>query len=423
MTRPDGRAADELRPISFERDYTEMAAGSCLVTFGRTRVLCTASIDEDVPRWMRGSGKGWVTAEYSMLPGSSPERIDREAAQGQAERAHDRDPAPDRPLAAGRVRHDGARRAPGDRRLRRAPGRRRHPHGAICGGYLALHDALGPARAARRARPTHPLHSFCAAISVGIVDGVPVLDLPYVEDRGRGRHERGDAAPPRGEPLRRGAGHGRGHAPSAAASSTRCWRSPRAGSPRSSRCRRDGGCAADAAAGRCAMTRSARLRLRQPRQGRRDRGHSRAGAVELLPAPGGRARRRRGRRHVRGQRPAEGGRPSARPRACRRSPTTPGSRSTRSAARRACTRPATRARTARTPTTGASCSRELDGVPIERAARFRTVALVCWPDGRELAVEGVCRGHDRRRRTGARRVRLRPDLRAGRGRRPHVRAR
>ena len=82
MTRADGRAVDELRPISFERDYTEMASGSCLVTVGRTRVLCTASIDEDVPRWMRGSGKGWVTAEYSMLPGSSPERVDREAAKG-----------------------------------------------------------------------------------------------------------------------------------------------------------------------------------------------------------------------------------------------------------------------------------------------------------------------------------------------------
>ncbi len=81
MTRPDGRAADELRPIGFERDYTEMAAGSVLVTFGKTRVLCTASIDEDVPRWMRNSGKGWVTAEYSMLPGASPERIDREAAK------------------------------------------------------------------------------------------------------------------------------------------------------------------------------------------------------------------------------------------------------------------------------------------------------------------------------------------------------
>ncbi|MGI9611955.1 MAG: ribonuclease PH, partial [Acidimicrobiales bacterium] len=75
--RPDGRANDELRPVGFERDFTDMADGSVLVSFGRTRVLCTASIDEDVPRWMRNTGKGWVTAEYSMLPGSSPERIRR----------------------------------------------------------------------------------------------------------------------------------------------------------------------------------------------------------------------------------------------------------------------------------------------------------------------------------------------------------
>jgi ribonuclease PH len=82
FTRHDGRQSHELRPVSFERDFTEMAAGSVLVSVGRTRVLCTASIDEDVPRWMKGSGKGWVTAEYSMLPGSSPERVDREAAKG-----------------------------------------------------------------------------------------------------------------------------------------------------------------------------------------------------------------------------------------------------------------------------------------------------------------------------------------------------
>ena len=82
MTRFDGRRPDQLREVRFERDFTEMAAGSVLVSFGRTRVLCTASIDEDVPRWMKGSGKGWVTAEYSMLPGSSPERVDREAAKG-----------------------------------------------------------------------------------------------------------------------------------------------------------------------------------------------------------------------------------------------------------------------------------------------------------------------------------------------------
>src|SRR3954466_5426467 len=82
MSRIDGRADDQLRPVSFERDYTEFAAGSVLVTFGKTRVLCTASVDNDIPRWLKGSGKGWVTAEYSMLPGSSPERVNREAAKG-----------------------------------------------------------------------------------------------------------------------------------------------------------------------------------------------------------------------------------------------------------------------------------------------------------------------------------------------------
>ncbi len=75
--RPDGRRNDELRPFHFERDFTGMADGSCLVTFGRTRVLCTASVGEGVPSWMRNTGRGWVTAEYSMLPGSSPERIRR----------------------------------------------------------------------------------------------------------------------------------------------------------------------------------------------------------------------------------------------------------------------------------------------------------------------------------------------------------
>ena len=78
--RPDGRLPDELRPISFERDYTEMTPGSVLVSFGRTRVLCTASVDDEVPRWMRGRGTGWVTAEYAMLPGSSPERVQRKVS-------------------------------------------------------------------------------------------------------------------------------------------------------------------------------------------------------------------------------------------------------------------------------------------------------------------------------------------------------
>ena len=114
---------------SFERDFTEMAAGSCLVSFGRTRVLCTASIDEDVPRWMRGRGKGWVTAEYSMLPGSSPERVDREAAKGkQSGRTVEIQRLIGRALRAA-CDMARARRAPGRRRLRRAAGRRRDAHG------------------------------------------------------------------------------------------------------------------------------------------------------------------------------------------------------------------------------------------------------------------------------------------------------
>ena len=77
--RVDGRANDELRPISFERNFTDQTPGSVLVSFGRTKVLCTVSIDDDVPRWMRGNGEGWVTAEYAMLPGSSGERVGRDA--------------------------------------------------------------------------------------------------------------------------------------------------------------------------------------------------------------------------------------------------------------------------------------------------------------------------------------------------------
>ncbi len=181
MPRPDGRAADELRPVSFERDFTEMADGSCLVSFGRTRVLCTASIDEDVPRWMRGRGKGWVTAEYSMLPGSSPERIDREAARGkQSGRTVEIQRLIGRSLrAACDMTTLGERQVVVDCDVLQADGGTRTA--SICGGYLALHDALARLVSAGKLA-AHPLHSYCAAISVGIVGGVPVLDLPYTED-------------------------------------------------------------------------------------------------------------------------------------------------------------------------------------------------------------------------------------------------
>lgn len=181
MTRPDGRTADQLRPISFQRDFTEMAAGSVLVSFGRTRVLCTASVDEDVPRWMKGSGKGWVTAEYSMLPGSSPERVDREAAKGkQSGRTVEIQRLIGRSFrAACDMRALGERQVVVDCDVLQADGGTRTA--SICGGFIALHDAMS--RLVQNGDiKTNPLHSYVAAISVGMVSGVPVLDLPYVED-------------------------------------------------------------------------------------------------------------------------------------------------------------------------------------------------------------------------------------------------
>ncbi len=179
--RPDGRATDELRPISFERDFTRMASGSCLVSFGETRVLCTASVDEDVPRWMKGRGKGWVTAEYSMLPGASPERIRREVKDGKPSgRTQEIQRLIGRSLrAVCDMQLLGERQVIVDCDVLQADGGTRTA--AICGGYVALHDAL--ARLVQQGTIAHhPLTAFCAAISVGVVGGEPLLDLPYVED-------------------------------------------------------------------------------------------------------------------------------------------------------------------------------------------------------------------------------------------------
>ncbi|MFZ9731506.1 MAG: ribonuclease PH, partial [Ilumatobacteraceae bacterium] len=169
-SRPDGRRPDQLRPITFERDFTEMAAGSVLVSFGRTRVLCTASIDEDVPRWMKGSGKGWVTAEYSMLPGSSPERVDREAAKGkQSSRTVEIQRLIGRALRSScDMKLLGERQVLIDCDVLQADGGTRTA--SICGAYLALHDALARV-VASGAIKQHPLHSLCAAVSVGIHSG------------------------------------------------------------------------------------------------------------------------------------------------------------------------------------------------------------------------------------------------------------
>lgn len=176
MTRPDGRTADQLRPMNFHRDFVDTCAGSMLVSFGRTRVLCTASVSDDVPRWMQNTGKGWVTAEYSMLPGSSPDRI-RRRTNGRSQEIQR--------LIGRSLRAVVDMEALGEREITidcdvlQADGGTRTA--SITGGYLALHDAL--TRLVQTGElPAVPLLTECAAISVGVVDDSPVLDLPYVED-------------------------------------------------------------------------------------------------------------------------------------------------------------------------------------------------------------------------------------------------
>ena len=181
FVRADGRSPGEARELTFERDFTEMALGSVLVSFGRTRVLCTASVETDVPRWMRGTGKGWVTAEYSMLPGSTPERASREAAKGkQSGRTQEIQRLIGRSL---RTVTDMSKIADiqitVDCDVLQADGGTRTA--SICGGYVALHDAVSRLMMSGLVHE-HALTDLVAAVSVGIIDGVPMLDLPYEED-------------------------------------------------------------------------------------------------------------------------------------------------------------------------------------------------------------------------------------------------
>jgi ribonuclease PH len=179
--RADGRSPEQARPLSFVRDFTEMAAGSVLVSFGRTVVLCTASVEEDVPRWLRGTGKGWVTAEYSMLPGSTPERANREAARGrQSGRTQEIQRLIGRSLrTVTRLELLPDVQITVDCDVLQADGGTRTA--SICGGYVALHDAI--TRLVHKGTlKEHALSDLVAAVSVGIVGGVPLLDLPYEED-------------------------------------------------------------------------------------------------------------------------------------------------------------------------------------------------------------------------------------------------
>ena len=183
MPRPDGRAPSELRNISFTRHFTRHAEGSVLVAFGDTRVICTASVTEGVPRFLRGSGRGWITAEYGMLPRSTGERMDREAARGkQGGRTVEIQRLIGRSLrAAVDMTALGENTINLDCDVIQADGGTRTA--SISGSCVALVDALRYLRRQQRI-DTDPLRCLVASVSVGVVSGQPVLDLDYTEDSG-----------------------------------------------------------------------------------------------------------------------------------------------------------------------------------------------------------------------------------------------
>ncbi len=179
--RPSGRAADELRVVQFIPDFTRHAEGSVLAEFGDTRVLCTASVEDRVPPWMRGSGSGWITAEYGMLPRSTHTRSAREAARGkQSGRTQEISRLIGRSLrSTANLKALGERTVTLDCDVLQADGGTRTT--SVCGAYVAL--ALAMERLHRKkAIKRNPLIGRVAAVSVGIYRGTPVLDLDYAED-------------------------------------------------------------------------------------------------------------------------------------------------------------------------------------------------------------------------------------------------
>jgi ribonuclease PH len=180
MSRHDGRAADAMRTVQFTRSFTRYAEGSVLVEFGHTRVLCTATIEEGVPGFLRGKGQGWVTAEYGMLPRATHTRGAREAAKGkQSGRTQEIQRLIGRSLrAALNLSALGERTVTLDCDVLQADGGTRTA--SITGAYVALADAC--AKLVTQKGIAYPIHGQVAAISVGIVAGQPVLDLDYVED-------------------------------------------------------------------------------------------------------------------------------------------------------------------------------------------------------------------------------------------------
>ena len=179
--RPSGRKTDQMRKVSFERNFSKHAEGSCLVKFGDTHVLVTASLEEKTPPWLRNSGKGWVTAEYGMLPRSTHERMKREAASGkQGGRTQEIQRLIGRSLrAVVDLQLLGERQITVDCDVIQADGGTRTA--AITGAWVALHDCLNWMYQ-RSMLKTIPLREHVAAVSCGIYEGTPVCDLDYAED-------------------------------------------------------------------------------------------------------------------------------------------------------------------------------------------------------------------------------------------------
>jgi ribonuclease PH len=183
IVRADERTPDQLRAVTIERGWSRQAEGSALISFGNTRVLCTASFTNGVPRWMAGKGKGWVTAEYSMLPRSTNSRMDRESVKGKiGGRTHEISRLIGRSLrAVVDMKALGENTIVLDCDVLQADGGTRTA--AITGAYVALADALEWGREHRFiAQRATPLIDSVSAVSVGIIDGTPMLDLAYVED-------------------------------------------------------------------------------------------------------------------------------------------------------------------------------------------------------------------------------------------------
>jgi ribonuclease PH len=183
ITRADGRAVDQLREITIERGWSEQAEGSALISFGKTKVLCTASFTSGVPRWMTGKGKGWVTAEYAMIPRSTNSRMDREAVKGKiGGRTHEISRLIGRSLrAVVNTKALGENTIVIDCDVLQADGGTRTA--AITGAYVALAEAIQWGKDnSFIAKSAEPLIDSVAAVSVGIIDGTPMLDLAYVED-------------------------------------------------------------------------------------------------------------------------------------------------------------------------------------------------------------------------------------------------